>query len=69
MVSSEKKSSASNTPCSPQSATMRSVSAAITSAWPRIMRSRSDWLRIACLRCSGLASNTTPRPKIGVMNG
>ena len=53
----------------PSCAIMRSVSAAMPSAWPRIAWSRSERLRSACLRCSGVASKTTPGPKIGVMNG
>ena len=69
MVSSLKKSSRSSSPESPSLLIMRSVSRAITSAWPRMNESRSDWLRRPCLRCSGVASKTTPRPKTGVMNG
>ena len=44
-------------------------SAAIGSAWPFMNSARRDWLRSACLRCSGVASKTTPSPKIGVMKG
>src|SRR5260370_506507 len=38
-------------------------------AWPRIMSPRSAWFLSICWRSSGLASKTTPLPKIGVMKG
>ena len=69
MVSSAKKSSRSISPSSPQSATIRRISASMVCACPRIMSPRSAWFFSICWRSSGLASNTTPSPKIGVMNG
>ncbi len=41
----------------------------MVAAWPRIMSPRSAWFFSICWRSSGVASKTTPLPKIGVMNG
>jgi hypothetical protein len=68
-VSSANQSSRSISPPSGVRAVMRSTSAAIVAAWPRMNLSRSAWLWSAFRRSSGSASNTTPSPKIGVMNG
>ena len=48
---------------------MRSTSAAMVAAWPRMNLSRSAWLWSISRRRSGEASKTTPSPKTGVMNG
>ena len=48
---------------------MRSTSAAMVAAWPRMNLSRRAWLWSISRRRSGEASKTTPSPKIGVMNG
>ena len=69
MNSSAVQSSRSISPSSSQSATMRSISAVMVAAWPRMNLSRSDWLCSARRRSSGVASNTTPSPNTGVMNG
>ena len=69
MVSSANQSSRSISPSSPQSATIRLISASMVAAWPRIMSPRSAWFFSICWRSSGEASKTTPLPKIGVMNG
>ena len=69
MVSSANQSSRSISPSSPQSATIRLISASIVAAWPRIMSPRSAWFFSICWRSSGEASKTTPLPKIGVMKG
>ena len=69
MVSSANQSSRSISPSSPQSATIRLISASIVAAWPRIMSPRSAWFLSICWRSSGEASKTTPLPKIGVMKG
>ena len=69
MVSSEKKSSSSISPSSPQSAIIFLTSPSMVAAWPFICSPRSAELCSISLRRSGLASNTTPSPKIGVMNG
>ena len=69
MVSSANQSSRSISPSSPQAPTIRLISASMVCAWPRIMSPRSAWFFSICWRSSGLASKTTPLPKIGVMNG
>ncbi|MGY4648287.1 hypothetical protein ACVWWN_002083 [Mycobacterium sp. URHB0021] len=69
MVSSEKKSRSSISPSSAQPAIIFSTSPSMVAAWPFICSPRSAELCSISLRRSGLASNTTPLPKIGVMNG
>jgi len=69
MVSSANQSSRSISPESPQRSTISSTSRWMVSAWPRMNESRSAWLCNISRRRSGGASNTTPSPKIGVMNG
>ena len=69
MVSSANQSSRSISPSSPHAPTIRLISASMVCAWPRIMSPRSAWFFSICWRSSGLASKTTPLPKIGVMNG
>ena len=69
MVNSEKKSSSSISPSSPQLAIIFLTSPSMVAAWPFICSPRSAELCSISLRRSGLASNTTPLPKIGVMNG
>ena len=69
MVNSAKKSSRSISPLSPQSAIIRRTSPSMVTAWPFICSPRSAALCSISLRRSGLASNTTPSPKIGVING
>ena len=69
MVSSANHSSRSISPSSSQSATMDSTSEAMVAAWPRMNLSRSAWLWSISRRRSGEASNTTPSPNTGVMNG
>ena len=69
MVNSEKKSSSSISPSSPQLAIIFLTSPSMVAAWPFICSPRNAELCSISLRRSGLASNTTPLPKIGVMNG
>ena len=69
MVNSAKNSSRSISPSSPQSAIIRRTSFSIVAAWPFIWSPRSAELCSISARRSGVVSNTTPLPKIGVMNG
>ncbi|SHV42555.1 Uncharacterised protein [Mycobacteroides abscessus subsp. abscessus] len=69
MVSSAKKSSRSTSPLSPQREIICRTSFSMVAAWPFICSPRSAALCSISLRRSGSASNTTPLPKMGVMNG
>ena len=69
MVSSANQSSRSIWPSSSHPATICSTSSAMVAAWPRMNLSRRAWLWSISRRRSGGASNTTPSPKTGVMNG
>ena len=69
MVSSENHSSRSISPSSPQSATIRSTSRGMVTACCRMCSPRRAVLWSISDRRSGLASNTTPSPNTGVMNG
>ena len=69
MVSSANQSSRSIWPSSAHPDTISSTSSAMVAAWPRMNLSRRAWLCSISRRRSGGASNTTPSPNTGVMNG
>ena len=69
MVSSENHSRRSISPSSPHSPTMRWTSRGMVTACWRMCSPRSAVLCSISERRSGLASNTTPSPNTGVMNG